>query len=58
MSGMVKDMYFSPNGSITISGCFFIEWSDKIYSRYIAPCTQFPYIDLVQASYFPVPLIG
>ena len=28
--------------------------AEKIYRRYIAPGTQFPYIDLVQASYCPV----
>jgi len=28
--------------------------AEKIYRRYIAPGTQFPYINLVQASYCPV----
>ena len=32
--------------------------SGNIYRRYIAPCIQFPYIDLTQASYCPIPLIG
>ncbi len=30
----------------------------KIYRRYIAPGTQFPYIDLVKASDCPVSLVG
>ena len=58
MAAMPADKGEKCQGAIEMTGktCEII--SGNIYRRYIAPCIQFPYIDLTQASYCPIPLIG